>query len=146
MPLSLSDRPGIHIYSYDGKTRDEKSYVMLCRIVNQELAVDIGEEQGLNVVFLDEVTIRLLIESNPDRAWGEKWYGACLDSTLIILDGDSDSHGSFIHEYIHVLHRRGLLFPNLDIGDAEEETSRAESLILGSRAYIEYLQTLLEEK
>lgn len=140
-PRSLSALPGIHIHAYDN--REHKStghYEHLCSVVLGEFGINI-DTLSLNLVFVDAELQRTLNALNRDRFHGQHWVGVFIKPMLIIMLGEEESDGTFLHEFMHALHHRGLLFNDTEEADVHSLININEGLLLGSRSYLEYLKT-----
>jgi len=140
-PLSLSDKPGVHIHAYDNGTHKSSAhYENLCKIVLKEFGLPLDSIR-VNLVFVDEDLQNQLNGHNPLRFQATHWYGICLKPSLIIMLGEEESDDTFMHEYMHSLYNRGLLFRNVHPADLHPLIEMNEGLLLGSKSYLEYLKT-----
>jgi hypothetical protein len=140
-PLSLSATPGIHIHAYDNRPhKSPEHYEHLCRVVLGEFGIHI-DTLSLHLVFVDMELQGTLNALNRDRFHGRRWVGVFIKPMLIIMLGEEESDGTFLHEFMHVLHHRGLLFNDTDEADVHTLININEGLLLGSRSYLEYLKT-----
>jgi hypothetical protein len=142
-PLSLGTGPGVHIRAYDNQPHhDAQHYEHLCRIVLKEFGVQL-DTLSLNLVFVDGTIQRRLNALNRDRFHNKQWVGVYIKPMLIIMLGEEESDGTFIHEFMHALNNQGLLFAGESEEDSVHELIRVnEGLLLGSESYLEYLKAL----
>jgi hypothetical protein len=143
-PLSLPSSPGIHVHAYDGRPhKSPEHYEHLCRVVLEEFGIHL-DTLALNLVFVDMELQGTLNALNRDRFRGKRWVGVFIKPMLIIMLGEEESDGTFLHEFMHALHHRGLLFTDTEESDVHGLINLNEGLLLGSRSYLEYLKTQKE--
>ena len=140
IPASLNDAPGVHIRSYDGKSHhSEVYYAALRNVVLKEFHLP-PDSSAINLVFIPEELRESLNSSNPDRFGGADWSGAFLNPSLIFIVGTEESDDTFMHEYMHSLQVRGLLFCNVPHSVVHQVITRDEGLLLGSDSYLQFLK------
>ncbi len=142
-PVSLDTGPGVHIHAYDNRPHhDALHYENLCRVVLKEFNVHL-DTLSLNLVFVDGTVQRRLNALNRDRFHNKQWVGVFIKPMLIIMLGEEESDGTFLHEFMHALNNEGLLFADETQEDSVHELIRVnEGLLLGSESYLRYLKTL----
>ena len=141
-PESLDASPGVHIHVYDGKVhRPVDHYSSLCRIVLTEFGLPSDSLPGINLVFIDEDVRQQIITNNATRFQSADWYGVFIAPSLILISGEQESDDTFMHEYMHFLQQRGLLFKNVPMSAVHHLIEQNEGLLLGSKGYLEYLKT-----
>jgi hypothetical protein len=141
VPLSLPSSPGIHVHAYDGRPhKSSEHYEHLCRVVLKEFGIHL-DTLALNLVFVDMKLQGTLNALNRDRFRGKRWVGVFIKPMLIIMLGEEESDGTFLHEFMHALHHRGLLFSDTEESDVHGLINLNEGLLLGSKSYLEYLKT-----
>jgi len=142
IPLSLRTDPGVHIAAYDeAEHRQEGHYNVLCSVVHHEFAID-EDGAGITLVFINAKQQKTLNELNPSRFQSAHWYGIALGKNLILMIGEEESDDTFMHEYMHVLNNRGILFKNVASGEVHRVITEAETMLLGSESYLNYLSVL----
>ncbi len=140
VPASVSSTPGIHIRSFDGKCHhSEEYYEGLRKVVLKEFNI-LSDSTALNLVFISEDLRETMNLANPDRFGTADWLGAFVSPTLIFIVGD-ESDDTFMHEYMHSLQSRGLLFADVPRTSVHTLIQQDEGLLLGSDSYIEFLKT-----
>jgi hypothetical protein len=140
LPLSFSDAPGLHVMSYDGLThRDSAHYAGLCRVVETEMGITQTLER-LHVVFVDQPTSDRIIAANPGRFEGKDFTGAFIAPALIIMVGEEESDDTFMHEYLHYLHTRGLLFRGVPQSMVHRRIEETEGYLIASASYLALLR------
>lgn len=140
MPQSLNASPGVHISNKDGLDhRSETHYTKLCRVVLDEFGVS-SDSASINLVFIDEETREALSVANPDRFGKTPWVGAFVNPGLIFMVGSSESDDTFIHEYLHSLQVRGLVFQDVPVSAVHTVIQESEGLLLGSASYLQMLK------
>jgi hypothetical protein len=139
-PRTLSDAPGVHLYSYDGRShRSTEYYTALRKIVQGEFQVQ-PDSSAIDVVFIDEELREELNNANPDRFEAADWSGAFISPCLILILGERESDDTFIHEYLHFLQTRGLIFQHSPQSILHQLITQDEGLILGSKSYLLFLK------
>ena len=139
-PLSLDPSPGIHVYSYDGKAhRSAEHYTALRRVVLQEFRLP-EDSVSIDLVFIDPQLRETLYTNNRGRFQSAEWCGAFITPTLIFMLGDEESDDTFMHEYMHSLQDRGVLFHDVHASTVHQLIEKNEGLLLGSKSYLEYLK------
>jgi hypothetical protein len=140
-PESLTSTPGVHITVQDGMRHQPAAhYEALCQVVLNEFGVH-AEAITLNIVFIGEDLRNHLSRNNQTRFETKDWAAAFVHPSLILLVGELESDDTFMHEFMHYLHDRGLLFANVPESRVHATILRNEGLLLGSRSYLEYLKT-----
>jgi hypothetical protein len=140
-PRSLDFSPGVHVYAYDGAAhRSAEHYENLCRIVMTEFGLP-TDSISVALVFVDAKLQEKLNTNNRERFQSLSWYGVCISPSLIIMLGEDESDDTFMHEYLHSLNHRGLLFTDIRPIEVHHLIEINEGLLLGSRSYLEYLKT-----
>jgi len=140
-PLSLATQSGIHIHAYDDREhKSAEHYEHLCGVVFREFGIRV-DTLSINLVFVDAKLQRTLNALNRDRFRGRRWVGVFIKPMLIIMLGEEESDGTFLHEFMHALHHRGLLFSDAEEADVHSLININEGLLLGSCSYLEYLKT-----
>lgn len=141
LPASLSAEPGIHIRSFDGKKHHNAAYYEgLRQVVLREFNIPF-DSTAINLVFIGEEMREKMNVSNPDRFGTADWLGAFVPPSLILMVGDRESDDTFIHEYLHSLETRGLLFSDIPKPSVHALIQQDEGLLLGSDSYLEFLKT-----
>ena len=141
LPSSLSTLPGVHIRSFDGKChRSAEYYDALRRVILKEFHIPY-DPTAINLVFIDECTRETMNLANPDRFGSADWLGAFVAPSLIFMVGDSESDDTFMHEYLHSLESRGLLFADVPRSSVHTLIQQDEGLLLGSDSYLQFLKT-----
>ena len=144
VPGSFSTGWGVHIHAYDGREhKSEEHYENLCRVVMDEFGIT-NDSVSVNLIFVDSELKDKLNHNNPDRFYSPSWVGVFIKPTLIFMLGEEESDDTFLHEFMHSLHYRGLLFSNVDESDVHQLIHVNEGLLMGSRSYLEYLKTKQE--
>jgi hypothetical protein len=139
-PASLDSTPGVHVYVTDDRPhRDARHYAALCVVVNQEFAI-FPDSLLIHVVFIDQITRDRMRANNPARFRGADWCGAFIEPSLILLLGEEESDDTFMHEYMHLLQSRDLIFRGAHPSSVHHLIEQTEGLLLGSKAYIAYLK------
>ncbi|MGA9120290.1 MAG: hypothetical protein WB699_13085 [Bacteroidota bacterium] len=141
VPASLSNKPGVHIKSYDGKSHHSQDYYSALRnVVLKEFDIP-SDSSAINLVFITEDLRESLNSSNPARFGAADWTGAFLTPSLIFIVGTEESDDTFMHEYMHSLQVRGLIFSDVPHSVVHEVITQDEGLLLGSASYLEFLKT-----
>lgn len=136
---SLPPTPGIHIRSYDGlEHRDSAHYAALCRIVTTEFGIE-PPEGPLHLVFVAQDVVDRMLAANPGRFQGKGFTAVFIEPSLIIMIGAEEADDTFMHEYMHYLNTRGLLFADLSPRAAHRRIEEAEGMLLGSTSYLTYI-------
>jgi len=144
VPESFSTEAGVHIHVYDGREHKSKEhYENLCRVVMEEFGIT-KDSISVNLIFVDNELKDKLNHNNPDRFYSPAWVGVFIKPTLIFMLGEEEADDTFLHEFMHSLHYRGLLFMNVDESDVHQLIHVNEGLLMGSRSYLEYLKTKQE--
>jgi hypothetical protein len=140
LPLSFSDAPGLHVMSYDGLThRDSAHYAGLCRVVDTEMG-NTQMLERLHVVFVDQSTSDRIIAANPGRFEGKDFTGAFIAPALILMVGEDESDDTFMHEYLHYLHTRGLIFRGVPQSLVHRRIEETEGYLIASESYLAFLR------
>jgi hypothetical protein len=138
-PLSLKATSGVHVEQHDGKVHKSAAhYEALCRVVLREFGVKL-DTVALNLVFIGEDLRDNLSRNNHLRFQTKDWTGAYVPPSLIIMVGEEESDDTFMHEFMHHLNDRGLLFVNIPASRVHAAIEKSEGLLLGSRSYLQYL-------
>ncbi len=141
VPQSISATPGIHIRSFDGKShRSAEYYDALRNVVLREFKIPY-DSSALNIVFIGEEMRESMNVANPDRFGTADWLGAFVPPSLIFIVGDNESDDTFMHEYLHSLEYRGMLFTDVPRMSVHSLIQQDEGLLLGSDSYLEFLKT-----
>jgi len=141
VPASFDTTAGFHIYSYDGATRrDSIHYAKLFEIVTEEFNLHV-DPFPVRLIFISKEMMRKLNETSPEEFYSQDWYGITIGWNTIFLYGDSDA--TVMHEYQHLLYKRGLLYQNRPPAMIESLVRQNELLLLGSPRYLEYLRTTI---
>jgi hypothetical protein len=140
-PVSMDFSPGVHVYAYDGlEHKSEEHYTNLCKVVLKEFNLH-ADSISIMLVFLDSALQERLIKNNPARFQAAQWYGVCIKPALILMAGEDESDDTFMHEFMHSLYHRGLIFRNVQPAEIHPLIDMNEGLLLGSKSYLEYLKT-----
>jgi len=140
-PISLKVASGVHIEQHDGKPHKSAShYEALCRVVLREFNVTL-DTVAINLVFIGEDLRDHLSKNNHLRFQTKDWTGAYVPPSLILMFGDEESDDTFMHEFMHYLNDRGLLFTNIPASRVHAAIEKSEGLLLGSRSYLQYLSS-----
>lgn len=140
-PKSFVPESGVHISTYDG--RDHKSavhYEALCHVVHEEFGLT-NDSIRVNLVFVDSSMMKLLTANNPARFHGTEWQGVFIKPYMIIMLGEEESDDTFMHEYMHALQQRGLLFAQVHPSVVHQVIYENEGLLLGSKSYLQFLKS-----
>ncbi len=141
-PVSLSETPGVHIFSYDNKQhRKAEHYNALFRVVLKEFGLPTDTIPSTNLVFIDKGLESILNDNNAKRFMSTGWCGAYIQPSIIMILGEEESDDTFMHECMHYLHQQGMLFRNIQADSVHRLIYRNEGLLLGSRSYLEFLKT-----
>lgn len=141
-PESLTSAPGIHLLIRDGLQHKAAShYEALCQVVIREFGIRC-DAFSLNIVFIGEDLRDHLSRNNQTRFEAKDWTAAYVHPSLIFMVGADESDDTFMHEFMHFLNDRGLLFANVPGSRVHATITRNEGLLLGSKSYLEYLQSL----
>ena len=133
-PASLDASPGIHIQSFDGKNhRSVQHYEALREIVATEFGLQ-PDSSCMNLIFIDEALREALNVDNPERFHGEDWCGAFVTPSLIFILGEDEADDTFMHEYLHMLQSRGLVFKDVPLTAIHHAIFDSEGLLLGREA------------
>jgi hypothetical protein len=141
VPCSLSSAPGVHIRSFDARTHHPADYYEALRaVVLKEFHLP-PDSSAINLVFITNELRESLNAGNPARFGTADWTGAFLTPSLIFIVGSEESDDTFMHEYMHSLQVRGLMFTDLPHGVVHDAISQDEGLLLGSDSYLQFLKT-----
>jgi hypothetical protein len=141
LPKSLDFSRGVHIKAYDGKRhRGADHYEQLCRVVNKEFGLP-DDSVCVNLVFVDQALRQSLNANNPVRFQSADWCGAYIRPYMILMLGEEESDDTFMHEYMHALQVRGVLFKNVPFSAVHQLIDMNEGLLMGSRSYLEFLKS-----
>jgi hypothetical protein len=138
-PLSLRVSRGVHVEQHDGRSHKTPAhYEALCQVVIKEFGVSL-DSIALNLVFIGENLRDHLSKNNQLRFQAKDWSGAYVPPSLILMVGEEESDDTFMHEFMHYLNDRGLLFTNVPASRVHAAIEKNEGLLLGSRSYLDYL-------
>jgi len=141
-PKSLDTTPGVHVRAEDGRThRGSDHYSGLCRVVLQEFGIPADTPITIDLVFIDRETRDRLHDNNATRFESSDWCGAFIAPSLILMVGEEESDDTFMHEFMHYLQQKGLLFSTVPFSAVHPLIERNEGLLLGSKSYLEFLKT-----
>lgn len=145
-PVSIDLSPGVHIITCDSLShRSPAHYEALCRIVLTEFGLS-TDSICLTLVFVDDSLMELLNRYNTLRFSGTGWHGICINRYLVMVDGSREADDTFMHEYMHVLQQRGVLFTKVPASQVHGVIELNEGLLMGSRRYLNYLRSLPPEQ
>lgn len=142
MPSSLDRNYGVSITSYDTlHHRSINHYEHLLKIFCNEYNIN-SDSSYLLIIFVDENIKDRLEKLNP--GWtgilNYNWGGYYLFPNTIIIETESDD--TFFHELMHYYHDRKLFLNNVPEDNVHAIIYKIEKLMLFSRLYIEYIQTI----
>jgi hypothetical protein len=138
-PRSLEVSSGVHVEQHDGNVhKSEAHYEALCQVVMHEFNVHL-DTIAISLVFIGEDLRDNLSRNNHLRFQTKDWTGAYVPPSLIIMVGDEESDDTFMHEFMHYLNDRGLLFTNIPASRVHAAIEKSEGLLLGSKSYLQYL-------
>jgi hypothetical protein len=139
-PGTFELSPGVHIHAHDGRShRSSAHYLELCRVVASEFDVRI-DSISIQLVFIDQKTRDRMSANNRGRFRDEDWTGAYLAPSLILMLGEEEADDTFMHEFMHLLQHRGLLFAAAHPSSVHRIIEENEAMLLGSKTYLEYLK------
>lgn len=139
-PLSLPAGPGVHVFAYDGRAhKSAEHYNALCRVVLKEFGIH-EDSLCVTLVFVDADLQEKLNDNNPDRFVVKSWYGVSIKPGLIMMLGEDESDDTFLHEFMHLLVHRGVLFQDIAPSEVHHVIEMNEGLLLGSKSYLEFLK------
>ncbi len=140
-PKSLVREQGITLLSYDNSAhRDVNHYKKLYEIFCEEYNIKIDSTYIL-ICFVSKEQRDIIIKLNPEFIeYGEDLDALFFAPNTIIIFEEGDN--TFFHELFHYFYFKEVIFQNIPVEKVHAVIYICENLLLVSKSYIEYIDTM----